>query len=376
MNPNRREVLLSMSTVLMPQALPAATASPRFLHVGSYAPAGQGIYSFAFEPDGRLREIGLTQNPHSPSWLLADPATQRLYAAEEGGYAISVYRQDGQGRLTAEQRLASGGQGPVHLSLSAGRLWAAHYGDARFAGLPLQADGSLGSAVSWPSCRGPDCRPGPEQAARAPRGSRAGSGHDAAHAHMIQASPDGRWLLGTDLGRDRLLVWPLQVTLPPPPASELRLSPGSGPRHFVFHPSDASLVYVLQEESSTLSTVRLLPEGPQLLGEISVLPAGFAGTSYASDLVVAPGGSHLYALNRLYDSIAVLSIATPGQPRLVDHHWTHGSYPRNACVVGGALWISNQRSDHLSRFDLSRPDQPGYTGVQVPVPSPAGICVF
>lgn len=372
MNPTRREVLLSMSTVLLPQT----PATARFLHVGSYAPAGRGLYSFAVEPDGRLREIGITPNANSPSWLLADAASQRIYAAEEGGHAISVYRQDSKGRLTAEQRLPSGGLGPVHLSLGAGRLWAAHYGDARFAGLPLQADGTLGPAISWDGCRGPDCRPGPEQAARAPRGSQARSGHDAPHGHMIQASPDGSWLLGTDVGRDRLLVWPLAKELPPPPASELVLSAGSGPRHFVFHPRDASLVYVLQEESCTLSTVRLLPEGPQLLDERSVLPAGFAGTSYASDLILAPGGRHLYALNRLYDSLAVLDLALPEQPRLLDHHWTHGSYPRNACIAGDGLWVSNQRSDQLSRFDLARPAQPRFSGVQVPVPSPAGICVL
>lgn len=369
MNPTRREVLLSMAALLLPQ-----TSAARFLHVGSHAPAGRGLYSFAIEADGSLRDIGITENTQSPSWLLADAASQRLYAAEESGNAISVYQQDSKGRLAFEQRLPSGGQGPVHLSLAAGRLWVAHYGDARFAGLSVLADGSLAPAISWDGCRGPDRRPGPEQALRAPRGSQARSGHDAPHGHMIQASPDGRWLLGTDLGRDRLLVWPLVKDLPPPPASELMLSPGSGPRHFVFHPQDGSLVYVLQEESCTLSTVRLLPEGPQLLDERSVLPAGFAGTSYASDLVLAPGGRHLYALNRLYDSIAVLAIDTPEQPRLIDHHWTRGSYPRNACVVGSSLWVSNQRSDQLSHFDVSRPEQPRFSGMQVPVPSPAGIC--
>jgi len=365
-----------MSTVSMSQALMADLALPGFLHVGSYAPLGQGLYSFAIEADGRLREIGVTPNAMSPSWLLADPAARRLYAAEESGHAISAYSQDEQGRLQAGQRLASGGKGPVHLSLGAGRLWVAHYGDARFVGLPLLADGSLGPALAWPGCLGPDCRPGPAHATRAPRGSQARSGHDAPHAHMIQPSPDGRWLLGTDLGRDCLLVWPLLADLPPPPPSELHLSPGSGPRHFVFHPRDSSLVYVLQEESCTLSTVRLRPEGPQLLDECSVLPAGFAGTSYASDLILAPGGRHLYALNRLYDSLAVLAIDQAEQPRLLDHHWTHGSYPRNACLVGTSLWVSNQRSDQLSRFDLARPEQPRFSGVQVPVPSPAGVCVL
>ncbi|NCT82701.1 MAG: lactonase family protein [Comamonadaceae bacterium] len=369
----RRRHLLTLPALSLMSAHAAPPA--RFLHVGSYAPPGQGIYSFALDADGALRPLGLTPNAGSPSWLLADAAGQRVYAAEEGGHQVAVYAHDA-GRLRLLQREPSGGQAPCHLSLGAGRLWVANYGDARFAALPLLPDGRLGPARSWPSCAGDACAPGPRRAAEAPPGSQADSGHDAPHAHMIQPSPDGRWLLGTDLGRDRLLAWPLGEFRPGAAALELALSPGSGPRHFVFHPTDAALVYVLQEESSTLSTVALSADGPRLLDEISVLPAGFAGTSYASDLLVAPGGRHLYALNRLHDSLAVLSLDSPQRPRLLDHHWVHGSYPRSACIAGPHLYVCNQRSDQLSHFDLGRPEAPRFTGRQTAVPSPAGACAF
>lgn len=366
----RRRHLLSLCVMpLMPVS--AMPHLPRFLHVGTYAPLGQGLYSFAIGAGGALAPMGLTPNLNSPSWLACDG--RHIYAAEEGGDHVAVYVQGQDGRLTLRQRLPSGGKGPVHLSLGHGRLWAAHYGDARFASLVLRSDGQLDAARSWPSCVGADCQPGPVTPQRAPRGSQASSGHDAPHAHMIQPSPDGRWLLGTDLGRDRLLVWPLD-SAGTGPAHELALSPGSGPRHFVFHPRQAELVYVLQEESSTLSTIELAADGPRLLDEISVLPAGFAGTSYASDLLVAPGGDQLYALNRLHDSLAVVSISKPRHLRLLDHHWTHGSYPRSACVAGNYLYVCNQRSDQLSPFDLSRPETPRFTGRQTAVPSPASAC--
>ncbi|MBV8035306.1 beta-propeller fold lactonase family protein [Roseateles sp.] len=366
----RRHLLSLPVAALMPAA--AATTSPRFLHVGSYAPLGQGLYSFGIAPDGGLTSLGLTANAHSPSWLVAQG--RRVYAAEEGADQVAVYAQDEAGGLQLQQRLASGGQGPVHLALGAGRAWVAHYGDARFAALPLGADGRLGPAESWTACSGADCRPGPVRAQYGPSGSNAISGHDAPHAHMVQPSVDGRWLLGTDLGRDRLLVWPLTPGTPQGPALELALSPGSGPRHFVCHADDPRWVYVLQEESSTLSTVELTPAGPLLRGEISVLPAGFAGTSYASDLLLASGGRHLYALNRLHDSLAVLSLARPAAPRLLDHHWVHGSYPRSACRAGPHLYVCNQRSDQLSHFDLSRPERPRFTGRQTAVPAPASAC--
>jgi len=357
----RRRPLLSLPALaLVPiAAATAAPLSPRFLHVGTYAPRGQGIYSFAIAADGSLKPLGGTPNANSPSWLLANGT--RVYAAEEGGDHVAVYAQDAAGSLQLLLRQPSGGKAPVHLSLSAGRLWVAHYGDARFASLTLQPGGSLAPAESWPSCGDAGCQVGP--------------GHDAPHAHMIQASPDGRWLFGPDLGRDRLLVWPLGADAPGQ-AQELALSPGSGPRHFAFHPQDAGLVYVLQEQASTLSTVALTPDGPRLLGEVSVLPAGFAGTSYASGLLVAPGGQHVYALNRLHDSLAVVSLQRPRSPRLLGHHWVHGSYPRSACLAGHHLFVCNQRSDQLSHFDLSRPERPRFSGRQTAVPSPAGACAL
>jgi 6-phosphogluconolactonase (cycloisomerase 2 family) len=362
-------------TALSPMPALAAPSAPRFLHVGTYAPAGQGIYRFAIGADGSLRPLGVTPNPGSPSWLLADAARQLVYAAEEGAHHVAVYAH-AQGDLTLQQREPSGGHGPCQLSLGAGRLWVAHYADARFAALAVQADGRLAAADGWPSCAGDDCRPGPRCAVAAPPGSLADSGHDAPHAHMLRTSPDDRWLIGTDLGRDRLLAWPLEGFTPGAAAHELALSAGSGPRHLVFHPADARLLYVLQEESSTLSTVALTPAGPRLLNEVSVLPAGFVGTSYASDLLLAPGGRHLYALNRLHDSLAVLSLAQPRRPRLLDHHWVRGSYPRSAGMAGTHLYVCNQRSDQLTHFNLSRPAAPRYTGRQTAVPSPAGACAF
>lgn len=373
----KRRHLLSLSSLPLAALMPATatpSSSPRFLHVGTYAPLGLGLYSFAIAADGGLKPLGVTANANSPSWLAAHEG--RVYAAEEGGDHVAVYAQDAAGRLQLLQRQPSGGRSPAHLSLGAGRVWVAHYGDARFAALALQADGSLGAADNWPSCSGTDCSPGPQKAVKAPPGSQANSGHDAPHAHMIQASPDGRWLLGTDLGRDRLLVWPAPAGMSQTAAHELALSPGSGPRHFAFNPHDPRWVYVLQEESSTLSTVELTAAGPRLRDEISVLPAGFAGTSYASDLIVAPGGRHLYALNRLHDSLAVIALAKPHSPRPVDHHWVHGSYPRSACRAGSHLYVCNQRSDQLSHFHLGRPESPRFTGRQTAVPAPAGACAL
>lgn len=353
------------------------------VHVGSYAPQGEGIYSFRADArTGRLQPLGLSANPHSPSWLQADPARPGLlYAANEGGHSLHVYRQQADGRLQLLQALPSGGQGPVHLSLhpSAPFAFVAHYGSAELAVFARAADGQLSPVGLHPSCSKSlpeDCRPGPQRAVSAPPGSWAISGHDAPHLHMALSTPDGRFVLASDLGRDRLAVWPFD----PRKGSlgsrqDLALSAGAGPRHFVFHPRDPAQLYLLNEEASTLVFLRMDAQTGRLevRGEMSSLPEGFVGTNFASDLWASPDGKFLYALNRLHDSIAIFALAADGTPKLLTHEWTRGSYPRSArpSPCGRWLYVCNQRSDHVAVFALDQlSGLPRFTGVYVAVPSP------
>lgn len=363
------------------------SAAPFSVHIGAYAPNSEGIYSFSADPaTGHLRPrgpSGLTRNPHSPSWLQADPARPGLlYAANEGGGSVHVYRQQADGALQLLQALPSGGQGPVHLSLhpTAPFAFVPHYGSADLAVLRRAADGQLSPVGLHPSCDRSlpeDCRLGPERAAKAPPGSFAISGHEAAHMHMALSSPDGRFVLASDLGRDRLAVWPFNPeTGALGSRQDLALSPGAGPRHFVFHPRDARQLYLLNEEASTLAWLQMEPHSGRLSQrlEISALPEGFAGTNFASDLIASADGRFLYALNRLHDSIAVFALAADGTPRLLTHEWTRGSYPRSArfSPCGRWFYVCNQRSDHVTVFAVDAASGlPRFAGQYVAVPSPA-----
>ena len=84
-------------------------------------------------------------------------------------------------------------------------------------------------AGPWPCCRwGPTAssgpratsRPagatiGPARAASAPPGSFAISGHERPHAHMIESDPAGRFVLASDLGRDRIFIWKFDASQGP-----------------------------------------------------------------------------------------------------------------------------------------------------------------
>ncbi len=327
-------------------------------HLGCYAEAGHSLVSLVQEPlSGMLRPVASSACAANASWLLVDPQARRLYAAhEETRGSISVHALDDAGLPGLLQQVGTRGAGPVHLCLDASRrrLWAAHYGDGTLGCLPLQSDGGLDAALP-------------------PRAVRALVGQPetvASHPHMLQLSSEGRWLLASDLGLDRLLALPLDHQ--GPTVQALVLPAGSGPRHFV---QRAGFIYLLNEQRSTLAWLSFDPASGamQLRGEASSLSPGYAGRSYASDLRLSADGRHLYALNRLHDSIAIFAFEADGVPHLLGHEWTRGSYPRSATFdpAGRFFYVCNQRSEQLTVFERQSDGGLHFTGQYLATPSPA-----
>jgi 6-phosphogluconolactonase (cycloisomerase 2 family) len=283
--------------------------------------------------------------------------------------------------LTLLNTVGSEGAGPAHLSVHpAGKhVLVANYAGGTVAVLPLGANGELGPASDVKTGQG---GVGPARAAGAPPGSFAISGHERPHAHMIASDPAGRFVLASDLGRDRIFIWKFDVqggrlVENDPPL--VALPPGDGPRHFVFHASGRWL-YSLQEEASTIAVFAYDAKRGRLTAKqtISSLPKGFAGTNFTSEIAVAPDARFVYAANRLHDSIAWFSIGETGALTLLGEQWTRGDYPRSFGFDpgGGFLFSCNQRSDAIAAFRRDKNTGAlSFTGQYTPVGTPA-IIIF
>lgn len=379
---HRRHALLTLAAALPMSSLAAAAphSATTMVYVGSYAPKGRGIYRFALDAaSGALQEQDLTPHAGSPSWLALSADGQRLYSADEGAGTVSSYARAPGGALRLLGAVASGAGGPVHLSLHPGgrHLLVSHYGGATLAVLPLDAEGR--ALAPQQQAAAPARTPyGARVALKAPPGSHAVSGHEAAHLHMAQATPDGRHVLACELGLDQILVWRFD-------AASGRLgavqstpsSPGAGPRHLALHPLRGDRVYVINEEASTLAWYGFEADAGRLapLGEISSLPAGFRGTSFASGLLLSPDGRWLYALNRLHDSIACFALDADGRPQLAGLEWTRGSYPRSLGLDPSGRWliVCNERSDHLAVFAREAEGRLHFAEQYAAVGSPAAL---
>jgi 6-phosphogluconolactonase (cycloisomerase 2 family) len=355
-------------------------------YVGAYTDRGKGIHIFDVDPTtGGLTPVAEVAVA-SPSSLAFGAGGRVLYAcsvmgAEDG--TVSAFAVDrGSGGLRLINRVGSGGKGPCHLSVAGGHVLVANYDgnvpstSAGVAVLPIGADGALGEASDVKLLpRGPL---GPRRAPGGPPGSFADSGHDAPHAHQAIADPSGRFALVSDLGTDRIHVWRLEGgrLLPHEPAF-FQAAPGAGPRHVAFHPN-GRFAYSLHEESSTLDFLEWDADAGRFAHRqtISTLPAGYAGTNFPSEIEVSADGRHVYAANRLCDSIATVALAADGTMALRAVTWTRGSYPRHFASEpdGRFMYVLHTRSDNITIFRTSHADGAlHFTEQWVPVGNPSQI---
>jgi len=388
-------------------ALPAADPAdaPLIAYVGTYTSPlqnmrptqvdlppgnGRGIHLFTVDrATGAMKPRKVVEMGTSPSALAFNKEQTRLYSANETerigeneAGSVSAFAVDpGTGDLRLLNTVSSEGKGPAHLSVhpSGKFVLVANYFGGSVAVLPILEDGSLGKASDVRKDEGPV---GPAAAQNAPPGSFAISGHDQAHAHMIEADPTGRFVLHSDLGLDRIFISRFEEArgkLIPADPPFVSVPPGDGPRHFFFHPNGRWL-YSLQEEGSTIVLFDWDGEKGVLTSRqtISSLPPGYAGSNFCSEIVVSGDGRFVYAGNRLHDSIGIFSVGKDGELSFVSEEWTRGDYPRSFAFdpSGQFLFCCNQRADHVAVFRVQR-ESGGlqFTGHYTPVGNPS-IIVF
>ncbi len=393
---SRRDLLKSAAAfvftgAVMRRGLTESTRDQKALvYVGSYTNPvdggsnGQGIYRFEMDTrTGEFTHQQVVAKVPNPSWMVIHPSKKYLYTVNEivhqASGSVTAFAIDRpSGDLIPLNSVSSEGSGPAHMSLDASGKYAfiANYASGTIAVLPILDGGRLGSAVDIHRDLG---AVGAHQATNAPPGSFAISGHDSPHAHMIAADPGNRFVLATDLGQDRIYVYRFDAATgklsPPDGAPFVSFPSGDGPRHFIFHPN-GRWVYVIGEESSTIASFHYdAVRGLLALQQtISSLPAGFSGTSFASEVVISPDGRFLYAANRLHDTIAICSIDGNGKLLLLSETSSMGDYPRHCTFnpSGEFFYVCNQRSDNITCFKVHR--KTGllrFTGQYTPVGTPS-----
>jgi 6-phosphogluconolactonase len=270
------------------------------------------------------------------------------------------------GKLTKLNSRSSGGGAPCHLVVDkAGKhVLTANYTGGSVCVHAIQDDGSLGKQTSFVQHKGSSKDPNRQEAP---------------HAHSVRLDAANRFAFVADLGLDKILIYHFDDgKLSPNEQAFESLPPGSGPRHFTFHPN-GQLAFVICELGNIVTSFRYDPSKGTLktLGRISTLPEGYKKPSYTAEVVVHPNGQFVYGSNRGHNSIAVLKVGLKsGDMHPVQIQGQGIKTPRNFNIdpTGKFLVVANQDGDNLLVFRIDASSgrlEP--TGHQVAVPRP--VCV-
>jgi 6-phosphogluconolactonase len=334
----------------------ASAADTERVYFGTYGSGpNDGIFVAELDPaTGVVSTPRLAAQADDASFLAFDPAHKHLYAVSEvstlrgkrTGGVVAFAVDKATGRLTRLNEQPSEGAGPCHLTVdwTGKNVLVANYDGGTAAVLPILENGSLRTASSSVAHHG-----------HGPNAER----QEKAHAHSINVDPANRFAFVCDLGCDKVFVYRFDPATGSLKASSAgTLPPGSGPRHFAFHPS-GRFAYSANELGSSVTTFWYDAENGTLspVQTLSTLPASFkdTNTNTVSEVVVHPSGKYVYAANRGHDSIAIFTVdAATGRLTAAGHESTQGKTPRNFSIdpSGTILLAANQDSDSVVVFRL------------------------
>ena len=350
----------------------------------------EGIYHLKLDTkNGKLSKPKNVSTIASAGFLALHPTQAILYSSgrEDGKHGIAAFSIETSeaapaqpGDRNAKPRPANveltplgfvetGGGGATCLSVDkTGKVaMSAQYGGGTVSTYQLEADGSIKRLVA-----AIDHGPGSNVIQKRQKAS---------HPHWVGTSPDNRFMMVPDLGKDCTVVYELDLeTGEATKHSEVPGPPGGGPRHMKFHPF-GKYAYVLNELSMTVSVFGY-DESDAIftpLQEIEALTDELKGDQFnsAAEIRIHPSGKFLYTSNRGHDSITVFAVdLESGELSLVHREAIRGAWPRNFNIDPSGKWLlaAGQQTNTLSLFSIDQETgRLTYSRKSVNIPVP--ICV-
>ena len=344
--------------------------SKEMLYIGNFSNDDKsGIYVAEFDRESQeMQIIDTVTTPKNPSFLSIHPSGDYLFSvnresvndnAQHG--SLSVFQINDKAGLVFINQVSTGDSGPCYVSTDQEGQWlfTAHYGGGSWGVHQVMSQGEVSEKVALYRNKGSSIDTIRQKAP---------------HAHMISTDPNNQYILISDLGTDQVNIHSIEPTFDS--LSVISTTPGSGPRHFTFHP-EKNILYIAEELSSTISVWPFSPQDTvNQLQRVSTIPDDFKVKNSVADVHLSPDGNFLYVSNRGHNSLAIFSVSEDGTLNLVGHQSTMGERPRNFCMdpQGEFVWVANRDSHEVVLF--SRDKTTGllqFTGKKISVPQ--AVCI-
>ncbi|MCO6496449.1 MAG: lactonase family protein [Chitinophagaceae bacterium] len=319
--------------------------------VGTYTGTdSKGIYVYEFNSsDGSATELSTTDGIENPSFLALHG--DYVYAVSETGGdtpgSVFSYRLDkNTGQLVFLNRQLSGGDAPCYAEVDeTGNFVAvANYSGGSVAMLSVDADGSLKNEKQVIQHIGsgadPERQLGP-------------------HAHQAVFTPDQKYLLVPDLGKDRVMIYGFNKDADDPLiyTGEVVCNPASGPRHLSFHPS-GNWFYLINELKPEIEVYQFESGKATFVQRLSTNAEGVTGNNDGAEVKVSPDGKFLYSSQRgKENTIGIFEIdKNTGELTSKGFVDAGGKGPRdfNFDPSGKFLLVANQGTNNIVVFKVNK----------------------
>jgi 6-phosphogluconolactonase len=367
--------MLALSLTFALQFVGELSADEAAVWIGMSAPVHgerEGIYRATLNTEtGALDSPALAAEIGVPEFLALHPNGKRQYAAcrlPDGKPGVAAFEiSDDKRSLRFLNREPIGDGGACHLATDrTGRcLFTAQYGTGSVAAFPLDAEGRIQprSALIRHTGSGPNKvrQEGP-------------------HPHWVGTDAANRYLFVPDLGSDQVVIYEMDLkngTLKPHGHGDC--PPGSGPRHFVFHPN-GRFAYVVNELAISVTAFGYDPQDGELkaIQTIDSLPTDLREIpSSAAEICIHPKGEFLYASTRGHDSISAFQIdSETGKLTFIEREPIRGSHPRSCNLDPSGQWLlaAGRDSNTISVFRIDQKSGGLVFNGKI-VNSPAPICI-
>lgn len=316
------------------------------LLIGTYTDKcdSNGIYIYEFDSNsGQVDYKSNADSVKNPSFLTISSDKKTIYSVNESGSksTISSFKFDPiLGDLSTLNQVNAQGEDPCYIINDDKNVIVANYSSGNITVLKKKSDGSLNNVIQNIQHKG---------------SSKNKERQESSHPHMVQFSPDKKFVFATDLGTDFIY----QYTYNPSSENQVLtikdsvgVRKGSGPRHLTFSPNGKN-AYLLNELSGTLIVYMYENDRLRKIEETQVIDDTFHGEVAAADIHISPDGKFLYATNRaVANDITVFEIIQHGKLLFKQFIKTGGISPRNFAIdpTGNFVLIANQQSNNIVIF--------------------------
>lgn len=320
------------------------------LYIGTYTSTcdSKGIYVYDFDTQtADFVPKTSSEKVTNPSFLSLSEDKKYVYSVNENGNEskVSSFNYDFKNNtIKLLNQQDSKGADPCYITNDEKNVLVANYSGGSLSVFKKNPDGSLTDAKQVIQLFGKSINP---------------KRQESPHAHMVQFSPDKNFVLVTDLGSDKVLVYKYNpnsndkiLTL----KQKYAVKEGSGPRHFTFS-KNGKYLYLLQELDASLTVFRFQSGTLKKIQETKLVKPDFEGKNGAADIHISPDGYFLYATNRgTANEIVCFRIQKNGTLNYKYSKSTLGKTPRNFAIdpEGNYLLVANQDSDYISIFRINK----------------------